>query len=186
MHHRFFIAAFILGALTVSASPAKADFLGLPPGDYIVTLNGSTTLSLCGASNCTGTLHIGPTGASGFDWDFIVGGDIFQFDGPTTATSISPDTLTSCALEINNSNTGGGCQAFDDGTTTIAAPFAPNFAMDYLETVGPRWFYVGSISSGRGTWDASPIAVPEPLSGSLLVFGLGALSLRRWLRSKQN
>jgi len=162
--------------------PAKADFLGLSPGDYTVTLVGSA--SLCGGSDCSGTVHIGSSGATGFDWDFTVDGDVFEFDGPTTDTSISPDTLTSCALEVNN--TAGGCQAFDDGTTTIAAPLSPNFAMDRLETVGPRWFYVGNVHSGRGSWDASPIAVPEPLSSYMILFGLGALGMWRRLRAKQD
>jgi hypothetical protein len=173
-------AALAIALLFVSQS--RADFLGLSPGNYTVTLIGSA--SLCGGSDCTGTVHIGSPGATDFDWDFTIDGDLFEFDGPTTDTSISPNTLTSCALEVND--TAGGCQAFDDGTTTIAAPLSPNFAMDRLETAGLRWFYVGDVHSGRGTWDASPVAVPEPWSSSLLLFGLSALGLRRWFRVNQD
>src|SRR5262245_38502715 len=78
IHQRRLLCFFILGALIVSASPAKADFLGFAPGDYDITLGGSSTL--CGGSNCTGSIHIGSSGDTGFDWDITVGSDIFEFD----------------------------------------------------------------------------------------------------------
>ena len=41
--------SIILGVLILLASGARADFLGLAPGDYTITLLGSNLPELCGA-----------------------------------------------------------------------------------------------------------------------------------------
>lgn len=80
------LTALALFLVLSNVLPANADFLGLAPGDYLLTLNGSS--SLCGGVNCTGTVHIGSPNDTGFDWSFTIGSDTFSFDGPTQNTAI--------------------------------------------------------------------------------------------------
>ena len=162
MHQKLFIAVFVLGALIVSATPAMADFLGLAPGDYTVTLQGSS--SLCDGSDCVGTVHIGTPDATGFDWLFenVGPSDIdFDFSPPGTATSIFP-TLE-VADETNASTT---LRIFSDGRYQFLPPCEE--------------------CSTNGRWVATPLSVPEPATGLLLLFGLGALGLWRRFRAKQD
>ena len=179
------IGSIILGALIILASEVRADFLGLAPGDYTVTLvnSGPLDLGLCGGNDCTGSVHIGDTGATGFDWNFIINGDSFQFDGPTMNTSISPSGEFSCAFEANG-NFGGSCQSLDGGNVF------PNFGGPaglalLADNTGIHWFYKydGSTVVGFESARTEPLRVPEPVSFSLLLFGLGALGLRHWSRS---
>lgn len=178
----------ILGVLILFASEVRADFLGLAPGDYTITLLGSNIPELCGAVNCTGSVHIGNPGATGFDWNFIINfdGQSFQFDGPTMNTSISPNGQFSCAYEANGPF-GGSCQSVDGGQIfpTFGGPatlvlLASNTVISWI------YNFEGSASLRDGSATTESLRVPEPLSFSLLLFGLGALGLRHWSRSHQD
>ena len=180
--------SIILGVLILLASEVRADFLGLAPGDYTVTLlnSGSFGFGLCGGNDCTGSVHIGNPGATGFDWNFIINGDSFQFDGPTMNTSISPNGEFSCAFEANG-NFGGSCQSLDGGNVFPNFGGPPGLAL-LAGNTGILWFYKfdGASVVGQESARTEPFRVPEPLSCSLLLFGLGALGVRHWLRPHQD
>jgi hypothetical protein len=167
-------SAILFGLLIVSATPAKADFLGLAPGDHTITLLDSA--GLCGVSDCVGTVHIGPTDETGFDWLFLnVGAPANDFDFSSTSTALTKTASIDQALEI-------------------LLPPIPNFpTLSLVLLIGdsgidPRWFYHDEGGVQReGSWSRTPSStVPEPMSSSLLLFGLGALGLRGWLRAKQD
>ena len=105
--------ALLLGLLVTNA---KADFLGLAPGDYAVTLGGSS--ALCGGSNCVGTVHIpvGTVTTANFDWNFVIAGVTFDFTAPVDL-SISPNGLNSCAVEATTS---ADCDALDNNGFSFA------------------------------------------------------------------
>ena len=182
--------SIILGVLILFGSEVRADFLGLAPGDYTITLLGSNIPELCGAVNCTGSVHIGNPGATGFDWNFIINisisnsFDSFQFDGPTMNTSISPNGQFSCAYEANGPF-GGSCQSLDGSNVfpTFGGPSTLTLLAGGNQLL---WFYKFEGDGTRnGTASSEPLRVPEPLSFSLLLFGLGALGVVR-LRAKRD
>jgi len=156
----------------MSATPTKADFLGLGPGDYTVTLNGSSTL--CGGSVCTGTVHIGASGATGFDWNFVFPapvGQTFDWD-----TFVFTNTADNCAIESNSLQTNLNCFAASYGGIT------PTFVM-YASTL---WNFTGPFGdfATSETWSASPLAVPEPATVLLYSIGVAALWIRRRFQSR--
>lgn len=121
--------SIILGVMILLASETRADFLGLAPGDYTVTLNNSA--SSCGGSNCTGTIHIGTPGATGFDWVFTIGTSVFAFDSPNRDTHISsPLQIGSCAIESLGSI----------GTREVTVLTATNHFSSYQSRVHRTYF----------------------------------------------
>lgn len=161
-----------LAVIILTGAPVKADFLGLAPGDYTITLLSST--ALC-TTNCTGTVHIGNPGATGFDWSFIIQGNNFFFDTPNVGdTSISPNGLNSCAVEsLVDSDS---CSAADDSISVSRS--AP--ALDLINGfTGPRWRFLDTGGLVQGAFTATPRQVPEPASVALLGFGALGLYLRR-------
>ena len=179
MKSKFTVAfsAMMFGLLIMSATPAKADFLGLAPGDYTVTLQGSIQ-PICGGSNCVGSVHIGSPGATGFDWlfeFFVPSSLVFDFSHITNTGILS--ATSDCAIESLTSLTMNGCDA------TNAVPYFTLFR----QSTGTLFWELGAVAFfERGLWTAVPLAIPEPLSSSLLLFGLGALGLWRRLREKQD
>ena len=169
--------SIVLGALLLFASEVRADFLGLAPGDYAITLNNSA--SLCGGSNCTGTVHIGSPGGTGFDWAFTIGTDVFDFDSDSAHQNTSVLGLNSCAFESLGG--AGSCQAnvtFNSKNIDILS--FPHFVLS-KDTGGVFWSYGQSpfIAINNGSFSA--VAVAEPLSVYLLLSGVGVLALRRRL-----
>lgn len=178
-------SAMIFGLLIVSATPAKADFLGLAPGDYSLTLNGSTTL--CGGANCIGTIHIGSPGATGFSWNITVGGILFNFDLPNAATGVSPNLQNSCAIDASGPTPATACSIADNGSGNSSGQ-NPALILTHVQTpLVDNYLFVGISVPTAGSWSAtSTSAVPEPMSTSLLLFGLGALGVWRRFRVKQD
>ena len=162
--------ALLLGLLVTNA---KADFLGLAPGDYTVTLGGSS--ALCGGSNCVGTVHIpvGTVTTANFDWNFVIAGVTFDFTAPVDV-SLSPNGLTSCAVEATTS---ADCTALDNG-------FNLSTNGDALSMISNQRYDLFLPSQGgqgvTNTWSGTAIvAVPEPSGITLLGLALGLLALRR-------
>ena len=145
---------------------ASADFLGLAPGDYDVVLEGSS--ALCAGNDCIGTIHV-PLGVAKtdvFDWSFEIGGELFDWTGPGLGTSVSPNSLNSCAIE---GTSGALCAMNDSGVVPSLneAPFLVLFA------IAGSFSYTAALPDevfAHGTVEASPASpVPEPSSGLLLV-----------------
>ena len=166
----FLAIALLFGLLVTNA---KADFLGLAPGDYTVTLGGSS--ALCGGSNCVGTVHIpvGTVTTANFDWNFVIAGVTFDFTAPVDV-SLSPNGLTSCAVEATTS---ADCTALDNG-------FNLSTNGDALSMISNQRYDLFLPSQGgqgvTNTWSGTEIAaVPEPSGTTLLGLALGLLALRR-------
>jgi hypothetical protein len=167
------LSALIFGFLIMSATPARADFLGLAPGDYIVTLQGSSTL--CGGSDCVGTIHIGTPGSTGFDWLFEnVGGAANDFDF-SPHTHIGSNGSFECAVEGLTGLAYTNCLGSIDNPTILL----------FFNTITQQrdWGFSTGLTIG-GLWAPVALAVPEPMTSTLLVFGLGVLGLCRRLREK--
>ena len=84
-----------------SWSQARADLLGLAPGTYEVTLLESENFGFCSPNDCIGRVTI-PAGAVttlNYNWEFLIPGHDFLWDDPILSVDISPDGLSSCALE---------------------------------------------------------------------------------------
>ena len=164
------LSVFILAAVIVSAAPAKADFLSLAPGDYAVTLQ--NTSSLCGGSNCVGTVHIGSPGATGFDWLFENVGDAANDFDFSPFTHTGTNGTEQCAFEgllgINETN----CAGTISGEALLFFYFA--------DTATRQFVVVGAVSNVSSVWTAVPLAVPEP--GSWLLLGSGILLIALRLR----
>ena len=162
-------AALLLFFLTVHA--AHADYLGLAPGDYSVTLQGSSVF--CSGTDCVGTVHIGSPGSTGFDWLFENIGDPandFQF---SAFTHLGTNGAVECAAESLTGFSLSNC------TGLIDPPF---LGLAYnSQTQGRLWSIVVGQTLLNGTWTV-PAPVPEPLSGTLLLLGLGALGLQARMR----
>src|SRR5262245_47364024 len=181
-HKILFISAAL--AITLLFGPlARADFLGLAPGDYNITLIGSA--ALCGgAADCTGTVHI-PTGVVtnvNFDWAFQPAFHDFLWDDANLDISSSPSGLSNCAFESGNPV--DSCDLTNDAIAVVSlnAPFTPGFSMAYLSSPSTgfpnRAYGLFPLTSGGGlgqpvTGEWVVTAVPEP--NALLLFG-GALS----------
>ena len=169
MRQRLLIALtiFLLAPMFLCSEPAQADWLGLAPGDYNVTLDGSS--SLCGGSNCLGTVHIGFPGATGFDW-------LFSFTSPAAATF---DCGASCS-SMTDINTGR--------QVTIEDNFAhgEQFGLIFDPTSQSRTYGLfngtNGLTIGTGGWEAVSTAVPEP--SSLLLLSIGVLGLRARVRRR--
>jgi hypothetical protein len=164
-----------LVATLLSITQANADFLGLAPGDYTVPVPNTT--SYCGGSNCTGTIHIGASGATGFSWNFMSLSPTFLWDGPSTFTAISPNGLNSCAIE---GPAGTDCGATD--TATFAS--LPGTPYLFLTYVNAHTVVIARVSDSSDRiyevgWTAAPLRVPEPMSGILFLIGISALGWRR-------
>src|SRR5262245_56541530 len=105
------IAAALL-VIFLAVPRANADFLGLAPGDYTVTLLGSSNNNLCGASNCVGTVHIGSSGSTGFSWLFNIDNNNFDFAPPSLAQAGS-SVGAECAKESLTSLSFTSCSNFN-------------------------------------------------------------------------
>jgi len=106
MKHKILFIQGVLVSIILLGSQARADFLGLAPGDYNVTLLSST--ALCSGVDCVGQIHI-PTGTvttGNFHWNFQIGSNLFDWTHNLT-TSTSPNGLNTCAVE-----TAGGARAW--------------------------------------------------------------------------
>ena len=165
--------ALLLGLLVTNA---KADFLGLAPGDYTVTLGGSS--ALCGGSNCVGTVHIpvGTVTTANFDWNFVIAGVTFDFTAPVDV-SLSPNGLNSCAVEATTS---ADCTALDNGGFNLST----NGDVLFMTNLSDHRYDLFLPSQGgqgvTNTWAGTAIAaVPEPSGITLLGLALGLLALRR-------
>ena len=158
------VAAILMG---VAPGVARADFLGLAPGDYEVLLYGSS--ALCAGTDCLGTVHI-PDASSKtdpFDWLFEIGGQVFDWTDPGLGTDVSPNGLNSCAIE---GPAGAICAVSDSGVppSLNEPPFLVLFAVGGLSTYT---VLLGDEVFARGTFEATQDAssVPEPSTALLLV-----------------
>ena len=102
MTHKILFISVALAITLLFGSQARADFLGLAPGDYNITLPGSDFL--CGGTDCTGSVHI-PTGtvtALNFDWTFLIPIHDFLWDDAILTTVTSLNGVNSCAFEASS------------------------------------------------------------------------------------
>lgn len=165
---------FVLALMFLCSKPAQADWLGLAPGDYNVTLDNSSFS--CGGNNCIGTVHIGSPGSTGFDWLFSI-------------TSPFPTTLD-CAP----------CFPFETATFQLTGESNLVFGglfeglhLEYSKTTGSLIYDLfcvneanypcpgfGSAFLSTGAAIATP-AIPEPSSLTLTLLGYVMVTLRRRL-----
>jgi hypothetical protein len=127
-------------------------------------------------------VHIGSPGATGFDWLFEnIGGaaNDFDFSHFIHTEIIIPPNLQ-CAAEsfsvLNFVNCGGQF-------------FPPFMELRFDISHNPPQNYILHPSEQillQGIWTATPRVVPEPMSSSLVLFGLGTLGMWRRLRAKQD
>ena len=182
---RIGLLILIFATATVGVTPtvSLADFLGLVPGDYVVTLNGSS--GLCGGTDCTGAVHVPLTNASltsEFHWFFDIGGQIFDWTPPGLATSVSPNGLNSCAIE-GEAPTGAICAVNDAGpiVTLNEAPFLSLFAIggaqSYSVVLAGDVFLHGMFETSAAS------SVPEPSAASMLLSGIAICATARVLVS---
>src|SRR6476660_8830583 len=177
MSHKTMLLLAIALLFGLLVTNAKADFLGLAPGDYAVTLGGSS--ALCGGSNCVGTVHIpvGTVTTANFDWNFVIAGVTFDFTAAVDV-SLSPNGLNSCAVEATTS---ANCDAFDNGfgSSTDGDAF-------FMSNVNDAYFvflpFHGQLLV-EDTWSGTAnAAVPEP--PALLLSGFGLICIAVVFRKK--
>ena len=149
------IAAAIL---TAASGVASADFLGLAPGDYVVTLTGSS--ALCGGADCTGSVHVPATNlnlVSDFDWSFLIGSQAFDWAPPANVdTDISPNGANSCAIEGESPTL---CIVTDTGTSPAlnVAPFLALFDVNDQQ----RYSVILAGGSRGRSWRRRPRPCPS-------------------------
>jgi hypothetical protein len=186
----------LLSALALTAlfsTPARADFLGLAPGDYTIALQDAGWVS--GArgllDNLTGTIHIpsDPVTVASFNWTFAlrdsIGPVAFNWTGKTLQVYEGEyDGIeVSWAREVAN----GPARVCD-----IATYCYPDIQFIYdparsnglpCDQGGCPQYWVdayGYLNNTFGGWSAH--AIPEPYSLFILGFGLIILAwrIRAW------
>jgi hypothetical protein len=183
MTHNMSFSAAALAITLLFGAQARADFLGLAPGDYNIELLGSS--AVCGGSNCVGQVHIpsDPVSVADFDWSFVIGANVFSWEDTIRDLSTSPNGLATCALESSNSS--ADCQMFDDGFSVLFEDgFFLLFHPDVSGSIRREWAVDLGTVFPSGAWVATPAQVSEP--HSLLLLGGGALSaLWFWRRTSR-
>ena len=185
MTHRIFVISAALAITLLFGSQARADFLGLAPGDYNITLPGSGLF--CGGTACTGSVHI-PTGTVttvNFDWTFLTPGHDFLWDDAVLNAMTSPNGVNSCASE---SPANSSFCAIDDTSFTILVnndvPALILMHQEVSNVFATNLWGMGIPGIGtdiRGAWIATPAQVPEP--NALLLFGSALSALWFWRRA---
>ena len=148
---------FLLG---VGAETVRGDALGLTDGNYAIHVD----IGL--GPTIDATLTIGPTPL--FVTSFH--GSIFDCTGCDVGSPGNPDVVeTNDGSEFRiNDATGAGLKLVTAGSATFFFPPCDGICLAALD----------------GSWTAR--AVPEPMTSTLLLLGIGALGLRQRLRSNQS
>ncbi len=132
---RFTVITVTLVTLLFTAQ-ARATFLGLGLGNYDLTLLNSS--SLCGGSNCTGTISItgDPATVANFSWNFTINSDAFNW---THFTAVAGGGTSSCAIE-----------SFSSQLTLTST--ATNCATAAGSNLNQHLFFLENSSTNANTW----------------------------------
>jgi hypothetical protein len=153
--------------LLLLSTQARADFLGLSPGDYDVTL--LNTSAFC-VVDCVGKIHI-PTGTvttGNFHWNFQIGPALLFDWTHNLITSTSPNLMNTCAVE---SGTNATCVETDSNPPTLNI-VGPALMLSNDQN-GTQMFLIELIGGSVGG-HFTATQVPEPPSVFLV---MGALPI---------
>ena len=158
----------LIFVLLIPAS-AHATWLDLGDGTYNVLLNCTQSSVISCQSSINGSIVVSGAGLSFMD--FTVNGQHFSGDPTDVVFSSLPDA------EYENSRISLSPFAFLDLRNNLSVQFGPS---DHW------WVYCNNTSPSTcqpnttGSWTASPVQAPEPISISLIGTGILAAGLIRY------